>query len=241
MDTTEGESVSDTTVLVVEDDKRVADVIGDQLREEGYAVVAAQTIAEAEVLLGTRSPDVVLLDVMLPDGSGFDLCRTIRRGDGSWNRALGILVLSARVDEADVLRGFERGADDYLRKPFSMPELVARMRAISQRRRRPSSEVLFVGQLRIDLGARTAWFRGAPLSLAAKEFEMLATLATEPGAVYSKKDLLTRIWGCEPSVQTRTVESHVSRLRRKLSAAGMPGAVIVNAWGHGYRLEVTSA
>jgi DNA-binding response OmpR family regulator len=237
----EGRRVSDTTVLVVEDDKRVANVIGDQLREEGYVVVAARTIAEAEGLLSTRAPDVVLLDVMLPDGSGFDLCRTIRRGDGSWNRSLGILVLSARVDEADVLRGFERGADDYLRKPFSMPELVARMRAISQRRRRPATDVFFVGDLRIDLGARTAYFRGSPIKLAAKEFEMLATLAMEPGAVYSKKDLLSRVWGCEPSVQTRTVESHVSRLRRKLSAAGMPGAVIVNAWGHGYRLEVTNA
>jgi DNA-binding response OmpR family regulator len=241
MGRTKGESVSDTTVLVVEDDKRVAGVIGDQLREEGYTVVDAQSIAEAEVALGTRSPDVVVLDVMLPDGSGFDLCRTIRRGDGSWNRGLGIVVLSARVEEADVLRGFARGADDYLRKPFSMPELVARVRAIAQRKRRPVFDVLFVGDLRIDLAARTASFRGTSIALAAKEFEMLATLAIEPGAVYSKKDLLTRIWGVEPSVRTRTVESHVSRLRRKLAAAGMPGAIIVNAWGLGYRLEVTSA
>jgi DNA-binding response OmpR family regulator len=233
--------LTDTTVLVVEDDKRVASVIADQLREEGFDVVTTRTLAGAEELLSSRQPDVVVLDVMLPDGSGFDLCRTIRRGTGLWNRGLGILVLTARVEETDVLRGFQRGADDYLRKPFSMPELVARMRAIAARKRRPRAEVLFAGGLRIDLAARRVWFRGAPIVLSAKEFAMLAELATEPGAVCTKQELLTRIWGAELSLNTRTVESHASRLRRKLAEAGVPGEVIVNDWGRGYRLEIAGA
>src|SRR4051812_2425768 len=166
-----------TTVLVVEDDARVAAVIADQLREEQYEVLTARTAKEAQASIRARPPDVVVLDVMLPDGSGFELCRTIRRGGLEWDPATGILLLTARVEEADVLRGFERGADDYLRKPFSLPELVARVRAVAERRRRTSSEVLQIGPLRVDLGGRLVSYAGTRIELSAKEFALLAELA----------------------------------------------------------------
>src|SRR5262249_47684931 len=143
------------------------------------------------------APDAVVLDVMLPDGSGFELCRTIRRGGRIWDSALGILLLTARGEEADMLRGFARGADDYLRKPFSMAELVARVRALIHRRTRVRKDVFFVGALRIDIGAHEASFRGVDLELAGKEFDLLTELAFEPGAVHTKDELLTRVWHVE--------------------------------------------
>src|SRR4051794_13979882 len=147
-------SMNQRTVLVVEDDARIAEVIADQLREEEYDVIVARTTTEAEHALTMRGPEVVVLDVVLPDGSGLELCRKIRRGERPWDPSTGIILLTARVEEADVLRGFLRGADDYVRKPFSIPELVARVRAIADRKRRPSSEILRVGDLRVDLGSR---------------------------------------------------------------------------------------
>jgi two-component system phosphate regulon response regulator PhoB len=230
-----------TTVLVVEDDARVASGIADQLREEDYDVHVARSAREAGSLLATRSPHAAVLDVMLPDGSGFDLCRRVRRGGGDWDPSLAILMLTARGDEADVLRAFERGADDYLRKPFSMPELVARLRALLARRRRAPAPVLHVGELVVDVAAGVASYGGRRLELPGKEFALLAELASEPGALRTKQELLARVWEWPGSVQTRTVDSHASRLRRKLVAAGAPGDPVVNSWGRGYRLELGRA
>ena len=181
----------------------------------------------------------MVIDVSLPDGSGFELCRRIRDGGEGWDPGLPILFLSARTEEIDVLRGFERGGDDYLRKPFSMPELLARLRALEARGRRPAPrERIAVGPLEIDSGSRHAWWRGAELPLAGKEYELLLELSREPGTVRTKADLLRRVWGLPAGLRTRTLDSHASRLRRKLSAAGAPGDPIVNVWGRGYRLEV---
>jgi DNA-binding response OmpR family regulator len=225
-------------VLVVEDDPRVAGAIGEQLRDEDYEVVVARSAREAQRALDDHAPDAVVLDVGLPDGSGFDLCRRIRRGGEGWDASLGILLLTGRAEEADVLRGFERGADDYVKKPFSFPELVARVRALVNRRRKSPAEVLRVGQLVVDVARRSASYAGEPLPLAAKEFGLLVELAADPGAVRTKQELLLRVWDCPSSLRTRTVDSHASRLRRKLVAAGAPADPVVNCWGRGYRLEV---
>src|SRR4051794_1457456 len=190
----DSQPMGQTTILVVEDDARVASVIADQLRAENYDVVMAWNAREAAARLREHAPDAVVLDVMLPDGSGFDLCRHIRCGGEEWDASVGILVLTARVEEADLLRGFERGADDYLRKPFSMPELVARIRALVARKRRTVVGLLQVGGLVIDVPARRVSYREQPLDLAAKEFHLLVELASEPGAVRTKQELLRRVW-----------------------------------------------
>jgi DNA-binding response OmpR family regulator len=230
-----------TTVLVVEDDARVASVIADQLREEDHVVETAGDMRSAVRALTDVRPDVLVLDVMLPDGSGFELCRRIRQGGGSWDAGIGILLLTARAEEVDVIRGFDRGADDYLRKPFSMPELVARVRALATRRSRRASGILNVGSLTVDVASQRATYDERPLPLAAKEFALLVELASEPGAVRTKQELLVRVWDCPPTLRTRTVDSHASRLRRKLVEAGAPGDPIVNTWGRGYRLELAGA
>jgi two-component system response regulator MtrA len=228
------------TVLVVEDDARIASIVADQLREEEFRVVTARNAREAAQALIERRPDVVLLDVMLPDGSGFELCRRIRRGGDQWDSGVGIVLLTARVEDVDVLRGFERGADDYVRKPFALPELVARVRAVVARRRRSTLELLRVGELVIDVAGRAARLGDVPLDLAGKEFAMLVELASDPGAVRTKQELLQRVWG-STGLRTRTVDSHASRLRRKLIDAGATGDPIVNSWGRGYRLDVARA
>jgi two-component system phosphate regulon response regulator PhoB len=230
-----------TTVLLVEDDTRIAGVIADQLREERYDVVHARSAAEAERTLGDTAPDLALVDVMLPDGSGFELCRRIRHGGGLWDPALGIMLLTARTDEVDVLRGFERGADDYVRKPFSMPELIARVDALVARRRRERAGRIAVGSLEIDIGSRRATFAGVDLGLSGKEFDLLVELASAPGVVRTKAELLRRVWDSPSTLRTRTVDSHASRLRRKLVVAGAPGDPVANTWGRGYRLELQGA
>jgi DNA-binding response OmpR family regulator len=241
MSSTIGVRVQRLRVLVVEDDARLAAVIAEQLHEEDFDVKLARSIAEAERMLPGLRPHCVLLDVGLPDGSGFDLCRRLRRAGGSWDPSLAIIMLTARVEEADVLRGFERGADDYVRKPFSMPELVSRVRVALVRRRPAGGGDLRVERLLVDLGSRTATYADQVLELAGKEFALLVELASDPGVLCSKQDLLERVWDYRSRGRTRTVDSHASRLRRKLQAAGAPGDPIANVWGAGYRLELPHA
>ena len=231
-----------TTVLVIEDDARVAAVIADQLRADDHRVAVARGVNDGLAQLEATQPDVVVLDVNLPDGSGFDLARRIRRGGAPWDAGLGILMLTARTEEADLLRGFERGADDYLTKPFSFPELCARVRALATRGRPPSgTRLMTVGRLEVDAGTRVARWDGQAVELAAKEFDLLVELAVEPGIVLSKAELLRRVWNSPATLQTRTVDSHASRLRRKLLAAGVPTDPIANKWGRGYALEIAAA
>jgi DNA-binding response OmpR family regulator len=228
-------------VLLVEDDARLAGVIAEQLREEDYDVRHARTLAEAARVLRDLRPHCALLDVGLPDGSGFELCRQLRRAGGPWDPSLAIIMLTARVEEADVLRGFERGADDYVRKPFGIPELVSRVRSALVRRRPAGGGELRLERLEIDLGSRSATYGGSVLELAGKEFALLVELASEPGVLHTKQDLLERVWDYRSRGRTRTVDSHASRLRRKLQAAGAPGDPIANVWGAGYRLELPHA
>jgi DNA-binding response OmpR family regulator len=226
------------TIMVVEDDDATREFLADNLRADSYGVVTAATGREAFNLLQMKDCDLLLLDVMLPDSSGYELCRRLRSADGLAQRVdpeLPIILLTARTSEADRVRGFERGADDYVVKPFHYQELVARIAAVLRRASgRRDRGVLQVGELRIDPVSREVTLDGRVVELSAKEFALLRTLAEEPTRVFTKEELLRDVWGFKLMGSTRTLDSHASRLRRKLAPSGRRW--IVNVWGVGYRL-----
>ena len=188
-------------------------------------------------LVESERPDLVLLDPVLPDASGFELCGRLRAGEPgrAWNRDVPVIMVSARGDPSDRVRGFARGADDYVIKPFVYEELVARMRAVLRRTARRQHPRLSVRDLEIDLASRVVRVGGAGVQLSAKEFDLLVALAEDPERVYRKEELLRDVWGFRSLGRTRTLDSHASRLRRKLNPNG-EAAYIVNVWGVGYRL-----
>jgi len=226
------------TVLVVEDDDATRTFLADNLTADGYELLVAENVRDGLRLLGTKFPDVAVIDLGLPDGSGLDIVRLARASDGVASRidpAVPVLVLSGRAGELDRLRGFERGCDDYLCKPFSYPELRARVAALLRRadlRRRPAR--LRVGDLEVDSAARVVRLRGAPVDLSQKEFALLRALASDPTRVFTKDELLRTIWGFRALGSTRTLDSHACRLRHKLARFG--DRFVVNVWGVGYRL-----
>ncbi len=226
------------TVMVVEDDDATREFLADNLRADAYSVVTASSGREAVNLLELKACDLMLLDVMLPDASGYELCRRLRSADGLASRVdplLPVIFLTARASEADRLRGFDRGADDYVVKPFHYAELTARIAAVLRRSRgRRERGVVQVAELRIDPLAREVALGGRPIDLSAKEFALLQRLAEEPTRVFTKEELLRDVWGYAAMGATRTLDSHASRLRRKLGDAGRRW--IVNVWGVGYRL-----
>jgi DNA-binding response OmpR family regulator len=226
------------TILVVEDDEPTRTFLADNLTADGYELLVAETVRDGLRLLETKFPDAAIVDLGLPDGSGLDLVRLARASDGVASRidpAVPVLVLSGRDAELDRLRGFERGCDDYLCKPFSYPELRARLSALLRRaelRRRPAR--LRVGSLEVDSAARVVRLRGAPVDLSQKEFALLRALASDPTRVFTKDELLRTIWGFRALGSTRTLDSHACRLRHKLARGG--DRFVVNVWGVGYRL-----
>jgi DNA-binding response OmpR family regulator len=226
------------TILVVEDDALTRRFLADNLVADGYDLLEAATASEGARLLQSAFPDVAILDLGLPDGDGLDLVRLVRAADpvaARIDREMPLLVLSGRVTELDRLRGFERGCDDYLLKPFSYQELRARIDALLRRtRHRPHLGRLRVGSLEIDPLSRQVWLRGEPLALSKKEFALLRALASEPTRVFTREELLRGVWGFRALGVTRTLDSHAYRLRRKVNAAG--DRFIVNVWGVGYRL-----
>jgi DNA-binding response OmpR family regulator len=228
----------DETIMVVEDDDTTREFLADNLRADSYGVVTASTGREAFNLLQMKECDLLLLDVMLPDASGYELCRRVRAADGLAQRIdpqLPVIMLSGRATEADRVRGFARGADDYVVKPFHYPELAARIGAVLRRAgSRRDQGVLAVGELRIDPVSREVTLDGQLIELSAKEFALLRALAEEPTRVFTKEELLRDVWGFKLMGSTRTLDSHASRLRRKLSGSGRRW--IVNVWGVGYRL-----
>jgi DNA-binding response OmpR family regulator len=228
----------DETIMVVEDDDATREFLADNLKADNYGVVTASTGREAFNLLQMKDCDLLLLDVMLPDASGYELCRRVRTADGLAQRIdpqLPVIMLSGRASEADRVRGFARGADDYVVKPFHYPELVARIGAVLRRAgTRRDQGVLSVGELRIDPVSREVTIDGRLIELSAKEFALLRTLAEEPTRVFTKEELLRDVWGFKLMGSTRTLDSHASRLRRKLAGSGRRW--IVNVWGVGYRL-----
>jgi DNA-binding response OmpR family regulator len=215
--------------VVIEDDEAISALVGTYLEQAGFEVVRECTGEGGLEAIERRQPRFVVLDLGLPDVDGFELCRRLRDGGD-----VPILILTARDEEVDRVIGLELGADDYVTKPFSPRELVARIRAVL-RRTEPGpaeSSVLDVGQLRLDLRTRSAIFAGSPLALRTLEFELLAELARNAGLVVKRDWLLDRVWGLSFAGGTRTVDVHVAQLRKKL---GRPD-LIQTVRGLGYRL-----
>ncbi|MDX6691105.1 MAG: two-component system, OmpR family, response regulator [Solirubrobacteraceae bacterium] len=226
------------TILIVEDDDVTRTFLADNLSADGYDLLVADCARDAMHLLERKFPDLALVDLNLPDASGFDLLRHVRTADGVATRIdpdLPLLVVSGRASELDRVRGFDRGADDYVCKPFSYPELRGRIAALLRRcDHRAGRGRLRAGALEIDPPSRDVRLHGERLLLSQKEFALLRTLASEPTRVFTKDELLRTIWGFRAKGSTRTLDSHACRLRQKLGVHG--DQFIVNVWGVGYRL-----
>jgi DNA-binding response OmpR family regulator len=226
------------TVLVVEDDWATRTFLADNFSADGYEVLQAGCAADAECMIASEFPDLAILDLGLPDRDGLDLLRAVRSADriaGHCDPDLPIVVLTGRAGELDRLRGFDRGADDYVIKPFSYPELRARVVALLRRGcQRPGPGKLRIGPLDMDPLSRRVWLRGQELRLSKKEFALLRALASDPTRVFTREELLRGVWGFRSMGYTRTLDSHASRLRKKLAIGG--DKFIVNVWGVGYRL-----
>jgi DNA-binding response OmpR family regulator len=231
-------------VLVIEDDAATAAFLADNLRADGYAVVVVDAVGPALRALEIRPIDVVLLDVGLGEANGLAVLDVVRAADGvaaRIDRDLPVIVLSGRGSEVERLRGFRRGADDYVVKPFSYPELLARMQAVLRRAAaRPLLRgVIQVADLEIDPVARTVRLGGEAVYLSMREFDLLHALAKQPTRVYTKGELLRDVWGYPTAGASRTVDTHACRLRNKLTRGGRPFVETVR--GVGYRLLAGAA
>jgi DNA-binding response OmpR family regulator len=227
-----------TTILLVEDDLGLRTFLADNLTADGFDVLATDTVHDAVRLLEYKQPDLALVDLGLPDGSGLELISRVRAADGVASRldpGVPMVVLTGRASELDRVRGFERGADDFVGKPFSYAELLGRMRAVLRRTRpRVALGRLRVGDLEVDPASRDVRLRGRRIDLSQKEFALLKALAGSPTRVFTKEELLRDVWGFRSMGATRTLDSHACRLRQKLGAAG--DQFVINVWGVGYRL-----
>jgi len=214
-------------ILLVEDEDSIAEPLAEALGREGYAVDRVATAADA---LASAEPDLVLLDLRLPDADGLDVCRQLRA-----RSAVPIIVVTARGEETDRVVGLELGADDYVVKPFGSRELIARIRAVMRRLQAPAGRraSLRVGRLEVDERSRRATIGGRELRLTPKEFELLAALARDPGAVLSRRRLLEEIWETSWYGSSKTIDVHVAALRRKV---GDP-SLIETVRGVGFRLR----
>jgi DNA-binding response OmpR family regulator len=227
-----------STILVVEDDDATRTFLADNLTADGYDLLVADTVRDGARLLESKFPDLAVVDVGLPDGSGLELVRHVRESDGLVSRVdpmTPLLVLSGHASDVDRLRGFERGADDYVPKPFGYPELRARVAALLRRAHgRRGRGRLRIGPLEVDPGAREVRLHGERVELSQKEFALLRMLASDATHVFTKEELLRAVWGYRTLGTTRTLDSHACRLRAKLNVHGERW--IVNVWGVGYRL-----
>ena len=226
------------TILLVEDDDATRTFLADNLTADGYDLLVADCVSDGLRLLERKFPDLAVVDLNLPDASGYELLRRVRSADGVASRVdpnTPLMVLSGRSSELDRVRGFDRGADDYVCKPFSYPELRGRIAALLRRSdRRPIRGRLRAGELEVDPPSREVRLRGDRVILSQKEFALLRTLVSEPTRVFTKDELLRSIWGYRAAGSTRTLDSHACRLRQKLGAHG--DRYVVNVWGVGYRL-----
>jgi two-component system response regulator ResD len=222
------------TVLVVDDEPTIRDVVVQYLRREGYATLEAGDGDTARSLLEREWPSLVVLDLMLPGTDGLALCRWIR--DRS---ELPVIMLTARGEEADRIVGLELGADDYVTKPFSPRELVARVRTVLRRSGTPDEtyERVRFGEIEIDAAAREVLKNGHALKLTAREFDLLLFLARHPRRVFSRDQLMSRVWGYEPAFDSGTITVHVRRLREKIEDDPARPQHLETVWGVGYRLS----
>jgi DNA-binding response OmpR family regulator len=226
------------SILVVEDDEPTSAFLRDNLTADGFKVATAGGAGEGLRALEVRDPSLVVLDLLLPDGNGLELLDRVRSADGLASRLdpeVPVIVLTGRAGEADRVRSFVRGADDHLVKPFLYAELLARIRAVLRRAKgRPQRGVMRVGELTIDPVTRAVRLGGRAVHLSAKEFALLVALAEEPTRVYGKQELLRDVWGYLSMGNTRTLDAHACRLRKKLSRSPRPW--VVNVRGVGYKL-----
>ena len=225
--------MTEQTILVVDDEEAIAEAVRARLQSEGFRVVVAGDGPEAIGLCEQVRPDLVVLDLMLPGMDGLEVCRQIQR-----DRWVPVLMLTARTEEADKVAGFAVGADDYLTKPFSLRELVVRVRAILRRMERigaiPADEPIDRAGLAIDQARRTVAVDGTDIQLTPLEFEILLTLARTPGVVFTREQLMDKVWGYRDYAGGRVVDSHVARIRRKMGEDGTEPRFIRTVHGVGY-------
>jgi two-component system phosphate regulon response regulator PhoB len=222
-------------VLIVDDEKDLRTLLDFNLRTAGWRTAQAETGAEAVARARSLKPQVLILDVNLPDVSGVDVCRILRSDEAT--RDLPILMLTARGAEHDRVQGLEAGADDYLPKPFSVRELVLRVESVARRRQGASEaprQRLLAGNIELDVDAHLCYVDGAELPLTLQEFRLLAYLISGKGRVRTREELLADVWNASPELETRTVDTHVKRLRDKLGPAG---EIIETVRGLGYRIR----
>jgi two-component system, OmpR family, response regulator RegX3 len=223
------------TILMVEDERSITEPLAEALAREGFDTEVAETAAAALELAGRIGPDLVLLDVMLPDGSGYDVCRELRGGS-----RVPIIMLTARGEETDRIVGLELGADDYIVKPFSAREVVARIRAVLRRAGEGAAEQdgpIDVGPLRLDRARRSATLDAEELDLTRKEFELLELLMSEAGSVITRERLIDEVWDVNWFGSTKTLDVHVSGLRRKLGDSSSSPRFIHTVRGVGFRFS----
>ncbi len=222
-------------IIIVEDEPAIAESVCYALERDSFSVGVATSLSEAEGLI--EDADLLILDLMLPDGSGFDLIRRLR----SANRTTPVIVLSSRDSEADRVAALETGADDYVTKPFSPREVVARVRAVLRRvhssEPKVSQSSLSAATLCVDDCTRRAHINGKGLELTRVEFDLLAQMLEAPGRVYTRSELIDRVWGDGFAISDRTVDSHIKALRRKVADAGGDPLIIETVRGVGYRLN----
>lgn len=227
-------STSPSRVLVVEDDDALGAALVGVLAGEGHEVRWAKTAAEALRLIDDARPDLVLLDLGLPDADGLVVCRQIRADHAD----VVVVVVTARTEEAEAVRALDEGADDVVLKPFRPVELAARLRAHLRRRHVSGPQELRVGTLRVDQRSRRSWVADVELALRPKELDLLAVLMTTPGQAVRREHLMDQVWDEHWSGPTKTLDVHVANVRRKLADAGDRWDRIATLRGFGYRLEV---
>ena len=220
-------------ILVVDDNEQIVDILSQYIKKEGWPMLAAKTGEEALSMFNAAEPSLILLDIMMPEMDGLEACRCIRRVS-----SVPILMITARDEDADRILGLDIGADDYIVKPFSPGEVMARIRAVL--RRIPAAEekeMLVIGELSIHLPSLSVTLSGHKLNLTRREVELLYTLAAAPGRVFTRDNLLTIVWGYEFAGNYRAVDSHIKRLRAKLDAYPHEAFTIATVWGAGYKFE----
>ena len=225
-----------TKIMVVDDDPNIRELVRLYLEKEGFEVTCAERGDEAVKVFRASPPNLMLLDVMLPGMDGWQVCREVRKISN-----IPIIMLTAKDETFDKVLGLELGADDYIVKPFDMKELVARIKAVIRRFQAadtPEKELVFPG-LTINISQYTVTYMGKPLEMPPREIELLYFLASHPGMVFTREQLLEQVWGYDYFGDSRTVDVHVKRLREKLSGGEELGWQIKTVWGVGYKFEVT--
>jgi DNA-binding response OmpR family regulator len=229
--------MSSQLILIVEESEHTRAFLAEQLAADGYEVLLTDSRRRALALLGTHRPQLVLADL---NGQTLGLLDAVRRGAatvGEFDPQTPMIVLTARADELARVRVFDRGGDDVVAKPFSYPDLRGRIRALLRRASEPRPRTLSrVGALSVDHRTREVRVGERPVALAAKEYELLRTLIADPTRVFTREELLRDVWGLGTQARTRTLDSHVFRLRQKLAAAGPGRRMVITVWGVGYRL-----